>query len=404
MQKTDREELSMSMEQKHYAYLPEDILEQMLDQAPQTAKRLSEMIRINDEEALKARKKLEALGLIEACPKGDFTESIMASDGANIVDRKESADIILAIAAGVDGLSKKDSAVWPKGSNQYQQWQSILPHHTANSRLSQGIMFLMELGILTGSDREIRIMDGSHVTMILKLNSLLSANDQDAADKPYVAALSDFLKESYGKIIPDIPDMIKQAFSNEAIVSLTKYSSSREIIDGHLKELSIKADDKAFMAKLLEENEYTKPLPAGQNEKARKQWKGIHIKCNLDIEGVDNEKGLNPLLEQALRPFKITETHDSELFFCYYKAHSSVYLLEIKKSLAENKNRLQKFLRSVKRQIIFPEIREPYPQYLADIIAKNISFGMEAVRQAIYNDQTLSSEENFNLIADYRTR
>lgn len=391
-------------EHKSYAYLPEDLLTQMLEQAPQTAKQLAEMIKINNSEVTKARKKLEDGDLIEVCPEGDFSVSIMASDGANIVEKKESADIILAIAVGVDGLSKNDSTVWPQKSNQYQQWQSILPHHVANTRLSQGIMFLMELSILTGTNREIRIMDGSHVTMILKLNSLLSANDQDSADKPYVNALSNFLKSSYEKIIPDIPNMIEQAFSNESIIGLTKYSSSREIVDSFLKELNIKADDKVFMSKVLEENEYTKPLPVGQSKKSKNQWKDTHIKCNLDISGCDNEKELNPLLEKAVKPFKITENHESELFFCYYKPYSLVYKLEVKRSLAENKEKFQKILRSIKKQIIFPEIREPYPQYLADMIAKNISFGIEAVRQAIHNDPILSTEENFNLISDYRTR
>ena len=393
-------------EQKHYAYLPEDLLNQMLEQAPQTAKQLAETIKINDKETIEARKKLENNHLIEICPKGDISNSIMASDGANIVERKESADIILAIAVGVDGLSEKDSTVWPHQAKQYQQWQSILPHHVANPRLSQGIMFLMELSILTENDRDIKIMDGSHITMILKLNSLLTANDQDLADKPYVTALSDFLKKSYEKIIPDIPDMIKRAFSNETIISLTKYSSSREIIDSYLSGLNIKADDKAFMTKVLKENEYTRPLPAGQSAKDKDMWRKIHIVCNLPIEGVNNEKDLNPLLAKAVKPFKITEDHDSELFFCYYKpySHSLVYRLEIKKSLAKNKEKFQKFLRSIKKQIIFPEIREPYPQYLADMIAKNISFGMEAVRQAIYNNSILNKEENFELIADYRTR
>ena len=393
-------------EHKSYAYLPEDLLSQMLEKAPQTAKQLAEIIKINDNEAIEARKKLEEKHLIEVCRTGDISTSIMASDGANIVERKESADILLAIAVGVDGLSKKDSAFWPKDSKQHQQWQSILPHHVANPRLSQGIMFLMELSILTGTDREIRIMDGSHVTMILKLNSLLSANDQDAANRPYVIALSDFLKNSYKKIIPDIPDMIAQAFSNDSIISLTKYSSSREIIDSYLKELSIKADDKAFMFKVLKENEYTKPLPVGQSEKDRNQWKNIHIKCNLDIEGINNQKDLNPLLEKAIKPFKITKDQKSDLFFCYYKPDKDflVYRLEIKKSLAEDKPKLEKVLRSIKNQIVFPEIREPYPQYLADLIAKNIFFGMEAVRQAIYNDPVLTTEENFNLVADYRTR
>ena len=386
--------------------LPEDLLSQMLEQAPQTAEQLAKTIKINDEEVDRARNTLENNNLIETCPEGTFSTSIMASDGANIIERKESADIILAIAVGVDGLSETESIHWPKNSKQHQQWQTILPHHVANPRLAQGIMFLMELNILTGNDREVRIMDGSHVTMILKLNSLLSAKDQDAADEPYVKALSLFLKQSYEKIIPDIPDMIKQAFSNESIISLTKYSSSRELIDSFLKDLNVKADDKIFMVKVLKENEYTKPLPVGQSEKDKNMWERIHIKCNLDIDGVNNEKDLNPLLKEAIIPFKITSSHDSELFFSYYKpySHSLVYRLEVKKSLAEDKEKFQKMLRSIKKQIIFPEIREPYPQYLADMIAKNISFGMGAVRQAVYNNPVLNTEENFELIADYRTR
>ena len=396
----------MNLEHKSYAYLPEDLLSQMLEQAPKTAKGLADAIKINEGEAIKAREILKDNNLIDYCLEGNISTSIMASDGANIIERKESADIILAIAVGVDGLSNENSKLWPKEANQYQQWQSILPHHVANTRLAQGIMFLMEINILSGNDREIRIMDGSHLTMILKLNSLLSANDQDAADKPYVKELSDFLNRSYRKIIPDIPDMIRQAFSDESIMGLTKYSSSREIIDSQLKELNIRADDKVFMSKVLEENEYTKPLPVGQSKKDQNIWKDIHIKCNLSIEGVDNHKELNPLLEKAIKPFKITNDHNSELFFCYYKpyANAPIYRIEIKKALTEDNEKFQKFLRSIKKQIILPEIREPYPQYLADIIAKNISFGMDAVRQAIYNDPILNREENFELIADYRTR
>ena len=396
----------MNTEQKKYAYLPEDLLSQMLEQAPQTAKQLAEIIKINDEEIAESRHILENNNLIEVCPEGISSDFIMAADGANIIERKESADIMLAIAVGVDGLSERDSIHWPKYSTQHQPWQTILPHHVANPRLAQGIMFLMEMDILTGNDREVRIMDGSHVTMILKLNSLLSAKDQDAADKFYVNALSRFLKDSYEKIIPDIPDMIKQTFSDDAIISLTKYSSSRELIDSLLKKLNIKADDKIFMARVLKENEYTKPLPVGQSRKDENMWQQIHIKCNLDIDGVNNNKDLNPLLKEAVAPFKITNSHKSELFFSYYKPypHSLVYRLEVKKSLAEDKKRFQKVLRSIRKQIIFPEIREPYPQYLADIIAKNISFGMEAVRQAIYNNPVLSTEGNFEFIADYRTK
>ena len=392
--------------QKSYAYLPEDLLIQMLEKVPDTAEQLANSIDLNDDHISEARDVMESNDLIKTCPAGDYDLSIMAADGANIIEHKTSADIIMAIAVGVDGLSETESTVWPEDARQYQQWQAALPHHVANTRLSQGIMFLMELSILAENDRQVRIMDGSHLTTILKLNSLLSANDQEAADQPYVKALSDFLQENYDKVIPDIPDIIRDAFSNDAIISLTKYSSSREIIDTALPHLEIKADDKVFMSMVLKEGEYTHPLPVGQSERDKSIWGDVHIRCNLEIDGVDNKNTLNPLLEKAIKPFKITDDHpESELYFCYYRPYSytSAYRFEIKKTLAEDRSRLEKFFRSVKNQIVSAEIREPYPQYLADIIAKNISFGMEAVDQAISNNPTLQNEKYFDLIFSYRT-
>ncbi len=391
-------------ENKNYAYLPEDLIIQMLSNASNTAEKLANTINLNENELSQSREILEKNMLICHCLNDEYTDSIMAVDGANIIDHKTSADVMLSIAVGVDGLSGNHSQSWPIASKQYQQWQTALPHHVANTRLSQGIMFLMELSILSEANREIRIMDGSHLTTILKLNSLLSANDHDNADMPYVDALSSFLKENYNKVIPDIPDIINNAFSEPSIIGLTKYSSSREIIDSVLKNLNIHADDKVFMSSLLKENEYTKPLPVGQTKKNKAIWKQIHIACNLNIDGVNNVE-FNHQLSLAILPFKITNNQKPNLFFCYYKPfeYAPAYRIEIKKSLAEDKSELEKTLSSIRRQIVMPEIREPYPQYLADIVAKNISFGMQAVNQAIYSNPILNSEKNFDLIFPYRT-
>ena len=385
------------MENKNYAYLPEDLLLQMLEKAPATARQLAKNIDLNDSQVEEARKTLEDECFIKKCAEGGHVTSIMAADGANIIEHKTSADIILSIAVGVDGLSQGNSTAWPSNARQFQQWQIALPHHVANYRLAQGVMFLMELNILSETDREIRIMDGAHFTFILKLNSLLSAKDEEAADAPYVSALSEFLAESYEKVIPDIPDMINNAFSDRSIIALTKYSSSREIIDSKLTRLNVLADDKIFMSLLLREDEYTFPVSVGQSPKDKKMWNDIHIKCNLEI-GTDNVE-LNDHLKNAISPLK------TELFFCYYKPFSNApaYRIELKKSLAENQDKFEEVLRSIKEQIIFPQIREPYPQYLADIIAKNISYGMGAVNQAICNDPFLNELKNFDLIFPYRT-
>jgi hypothetical protein len=331
----------------------------------------------------------------------------MAADGAVIIEKKTSSDILLALAVGVEGLKANDSDSWSPSGQQYYQWQTVLPHHVANPRLAQGIMFLMELSILARADHEVRIMDGTHLTMILKLNSLLSAHDDEFADESYVKALEDFLKDRYQKIIPDIPDIIKDAFSDPAIIGLAKYSSSREIIDSLLKDLNILMDDKIFLSFILHEDEFTKPLSVGQGVKEREDWKQVHIGCNLPIKSLTkNERDdFKKRLQESIEPFKISVGKPSKLFFTFYRPFDEgpVYKIEIKESLAKDLNQLKKILLSVKKQIMFPEIREPYPQYFADVIAKNISFGMNAVEQAICNDPAIHSSKNFDLIFPYRT-
>jgi hypothetical protein len=76
----------------------------------------------------------------------------------------------------------------------------------------------------------------------------------------------------------------------------------------------------------------------------------------------------------------------------------------MKKTLAEDKKRLERYLLSLKKQIVFPEIREPYPQYLVDLMAKNVAGGMFAIQEAIRLSADLKIDKGkFNLLFNYRT-
>lgn len=410
----------MSLETKEfksYAYLPEDLLLKILEKTPDTAEKLSQMISNSDESLSKGREELNKYNIIKTVQSKEYTDSLIAVDGANIIEKMTGSDLLMAIAVGVEGLTDTPSKQWTKNSEQYYQWQDALPHHVANSRLCQGIMFLMELSILANSDHEIRIMDGSHITSILKLNSLLSANAEALADEKYVESLNNFLSENYQKIIPDIPNIIDKAFKNSNIIGLAKYSSSRDILDSKYlenvrKEFNPAGDDKTYFSLLLNENEYTQPLEVGQSDKEKTQWDIIHIKCNLNLKNIKdtnnkeiNKNELNKKLKKSISCFRPSRKEGSDLYFCYYKPFKEglCYRIEIKKELAKDIQRLEKYLVSIKNQIFYPEIHEPYPQYLADIIAKNISLGMNAVKQAVTSHEKLNTKENFHLSLSYRS-
>lgn len=392
----------------NYAYLPDDLLVKILEKVPDTVGKMNKMFNTQDEPIHDGIQILKDKGLIKKLSSTEHTPSLVAVDGSNIVEKMTGTDILLALGVGVEGLSEDNKTEWGETKNQYYQWQTVLPHGEANARLAQGVMFLMEMSVLAQAGHEIRIMDGNHLTPILKLNSMLSAKD-DNAGKDYCDALKDFLRETYNKIIPDIPQIVAAALGNDHIIAMVKYSSSRDILDSILKDQTeIRIDDKTFFSLGLDEDYYTEPLRVGQSEDEFNLWGDLHIKCNLNIpEAEELNKSFLDILEHIKTKDRHGKAKESELFFTYYKPYEDgpAYRIEVKDTLAKDIKRLELYLLSIKKQIIFPEIREPYPQYLVDLIAKSIALGLFSIEEAIRLSPDLQIDKGkFNLLFNYRTK
>ncbi len=393
-------------ENKNYAYLPDDLLIKILDKVPNSVEKMNRMFDIQEEPIKQAIEELDKKGLIRRPNTDEYSNSLIAVDGGVILEKMSGTDILLAVAVGVEGLTTDMKNGWKEGKNQFHQWQTVVPHDEANARLSYGVMFLMEQTVLANADHEIRIMDGTHFTPILKINSLLSAKEENAGPE-YTQALKDFLKETYQKIIPDIPDIVSNAMSDDRIIAIAKYSSSRDIIDAYLSDKKINLDDKTFFTLGLNGNEYTLPMSVGQSKAEREKiWNDLHIKCNLDIP---EREDLNDLLSKIIKPLKTNNwpREQSSLFFTYFKPFNDgpAYRIEVKKSLAEDRPRLEKILNSIKKQIVYPEIIEPFPQFLVDLMAKSVSTGLFAIQEAIRLSPELKIDRGkLNLLFNYRTK
>jgi len=391
------------LENQNYAHLPEELLGKILEGIPETVEKMNKMFDIQDEPILRGIEHLRKLGKTTKLTTKEYSMSLIAVDGSFILERMTGSDLLLALAVGVEGLTEDKQSEWGTDKNQYHQWQTVLSHDETNPRLAQGSMFLMELSVLANAEHEIRIMDGTHFGPIIKINQMLSAKEENAGQE-YAEALRDFLKRTYKKIIPDIPDIIRAAFNNDKIIALAKYSSSRDVIDAFLGKFDIKVDDKTFFSLALDEDEYLLPHSVGQSKEERQKiWDDLHIICNLEIP---EQKELNKALLAAITPLK-TRGKQSELYFTYYKPYGDgpAYRIELKKTLVEDKARLEKYLLSVKKQIVFPEIREPFPQYLVDLMAKGISIGMRAMEEGIKLSPELKIDKGkFNLVFNYRTK
>jgi hypothetical protein len=391
----------------NYAHLPDELLGKILENIPTTVDKMNRLFDIQDEPINNGIAELRESGLIATNDSSEYTTSLIAVDGGVILEKMTGSDILLAVAVGVEGLGDNADSGWPTGKNQFYQWQTVLAHDEANARLCQGVMFLMELSVLANSDHEIRIMDGTHFTPLLKINSLLSAKEESAGIQ-YTVALKEFLNETYEKIIPDIPEIVESALQNDRIIAIAKYSSSRDVIDEYLPKSEIHVDDKTFFSLGLKADEYLVPMSVGQSKEEREKiWNDLHIKCNLDIPERDE---LNEVFKKVVNTLRTKNEHSmlksSELYFTYYKPYDDgpAYRIEIKKNLALDEARLKMVLNSIKRQIIFPEIREPFPQYLVDLMAKSVAGGLFAIQEAIRLSPDLKIDQGkFNLLFNYRT-
>ena len=390
----------------NYAELPGELLAELLGNVDSVAEKASSILNIDDTKIHPIAERLRENGLIQSIGNEEMSlNSVMAVDGGSVFERLTAADLLVAAAVGVEGVHVGESSTW-SGKNQYHAWSGVLSHEEYNTRLLQGIMHLMEMIILGESDYDIMIMDGSHLTPIIKINSLLSANEEGAG-KEYSEELRGFLKTKFDKVMPDMPDILKNIFTDKRIISITKYSSSKDFLEGVAHEMEgiedILLDDKAFFSVILKENEYTTPQSFGQSKDEReKRWDKVHIGCSLEIP----EKGiLNDEFERILKPVSTKDGNKSSLYYLYFKPVGKLaYRIEIKKELAEDKEELKKVLYNIKKQIAFPFIIEPVPQFIADSMAKQVGTATHSIKEAIRHSKKFTiSKNHLHLFTSYRS-
>lgn len=86
-------------------------------------------------------------------------------------------------------------------------------------------------------------------------------------------------------------------------------------------------------------------------------------------------------LNDQLQPLR-----NRDLYCTYWKPEPDIpaYRLEIKPTLANDTTLLSNVFATLAEQITGPFIREPYPQYLADVMAKSVGLGLSALQSAAH--------------------
>jgi hypothetical protein len=163
--------MSTSQVNEGYARLPEDLLQDLLQGAGDMITQVANLLGPAIENKAKLRQALKDLGLIRSYASVT-PESVAGVDGGFAVERTAAIDLVLCVGVGVEGLSDT-TTTWD--STQYEWWSRVGKHDIDVERLARGTMVAQELAIIANAPHGLRILDGSHLTLVIQLNSALTA-------------------------------------------------------------------------------------------------------------------------------------------------------------------------------------------------------------------------------------
>jgi hypothetical protein len=368
---------------EEYARLPEDLLAELLTAAPKIAAQVKSLL--GPALAMKDRLRQAAVKLdriVSASPGS--TQTICSVDGGFAVERTVAVDIALSVAVGVEGFAPTGgSCAWD--DNQYSSAYQVLTHDLENERLARGAMIILELDVLADAPHEFRIYDGSHLTPVIQLNSALTSRSE---------AVTEFTAELGGQ--HDVRGAFAAFVTDPNMVAMPKYDPSRELCNILGAEIAerVPGDDKYLTSLILRGGEFTTP-----EQVPTRPWRLLHF--TESGSAVEPAAELARDLEEALQPLQ-----DRQLFSLYFRPDDvgPAYRVEVKPELADDLDRLADLLATLSAQITGPFVREPYPQYLADVMAKSVGFGLAALQTAAQLALSRDTPELAQLIIhSYRT-
>jgi len=349
--------------------LPDDIVAEVLGETENCTAFVRNFLSSGNREKEKARQKLLQEGKLKSI-KG-FTSQIDASevegvDGSYHIVNTAALDIAVcsAISVGKDICHKVK--VFPS------------PHSQFLSRSCQGIMTMLELHIISESSAPLIVYDGSFISVLTRINSTLAAREEHSGDSLW-AQVDRILEE-----LASQKDCYSIVLKEKKIIACPKLSTSTYFLELHFPSLKGLFSDRSFFTAVLEPEEY-----------------------------VIEHRKLSPTNLARTSRFRPPDAQEVEKFYenvgiieIFFKPHiwSPAYKIEIPAAI--NSEQIPSILVTFKALFSDPSMLEPYPQFLADSICKQIGTGADALRDAVESTLCLEgfgAEAVHSALADHRT-
>lgn len=348
---------------------------------------LSPMIDQRDE----LRDRLLARGWIEAIDTSRPVGTTVAVDGAQIQEPLYAGDLVVALAVAAEGIT-------PAGrlgeAPVHSTWQRFLNHEGDNDRLAKAAMVAQELKLLQGLPHDMCILDGSHQTPVIVINSALSSQSAQVRQ-----AAVEVLHE-YGAVSA-LGDLCDPEVGGK-IVASPKSDSSRDLI-GLLQErfaseqvFNLPGTDKVLASLALEPGEMFQAF------RVPKSWEGLHIATRRELREYRDD----PLVKLARElDEKIQPLRDRRIRITYAKPTGCSTAVKIEFKERKGADWRRDVCAMIGAETPAPHLQEPFAQHLADQWAKSIGVGVQAQLHGMRLDLAENGDQAFleYVLRSYRT-
>jgi hypothetical protein len=366
-----------------FGLLPEDLAEELLGHCGIVGEELTKNLKEVRANKIKYRDALLKLSLLKKSI--DLTsckdiQTTCAVDGAYVVEKLMATDLVACAAMAIEGLIPPSEKTYWSKPHHIKPFIEGIKHNSQTTRLTQGLVWMMQITLAANSPHDIIFIDGSIINPFMKVNSAMAELKENEELKK--TRLGKELVERFEVFLDSYFLILSNTRTDKLWVGIPKHTSLNEL--GEKNELNWPKyyDDETMLSSIMEADEYIEPI--SHKTASTESW---HISTDVFSESKEVFERLENKVNQCVRAIQ-------KLKITYYKPRKFLpaMRIEIPAYLSSNGNLLKMLFAGIEFQTQTPGILAPFPLYMAARMVNNLSSAIPAFRQTVTNAMALETE------------
>ena len=361
--------------------LPASLVEDLLGKNVEAGRILAESIRNVQNSRPRMRGWLERTGRIRR--DADLSDvdipTACGIDGSFVVERMLSTSIVACAAVRVEGFTPP-SETRPAAVD-HESIVEIETHEPEVGQIARGLMKMLETRLAFEAPHDVVLADGSVTSQIIHMNQAMSA----AYKRPRTRAVGEMIGDRYGEFLEQFAAMLENAAGGRVWASLPKFTTRSELgeqfgMDHGEAGWPEDLDDRSVMTAILRPGEYTAPefitrtgkrpakAPSGGPAPAppTRRPDDWHLVGEGDEVKAAADRVKNLMGEQMV-------------FYYRPESYTPAMRIEVAGRVVWDRGMAAKLMKALKYQYASYAVMEPYPLFMADLMAKSLGAAVPAI-------------------------